>query len=426
MPKKMGFGAVLAIVFGSQIGSGIFVLPATLAPFGMYGVWGWGIAGAGAILLAFVFAELCSRFPKTGGPHVYVRHVFGRTAAFFTGWTYWLVSWTSTSVVIIAAVVGLSPFFPADLPSFFYLIFETVFLLVIAAINCRSVNLAGRVESFLALLKLIPFVIVPAILFCNFNSGNIAIAPQYSDFSFVKLVVIVTAESFWGFIGVECATAPAGAVENPSKTIPRAIIIGTCGVALVYFFNNLAVMGVIPENILAESKSPYADAVNTVLGKNLSMVISAVTFIIMAGTANAWTLASAQTSLGLAQNGLLPAFFAKKNKESAPYVSVLISTLGMIPILVLSQNHSLSEQINSIIGFSVEVFLMVYAVCCAAFIKINAGERKIAKTFLGITAFVFCIIMIANSSLQSVITAFALAAAGVFMTPFIKRKTSER
>ncbi|MDR1982422.1 MAG: amino acid permease [Holosporaceae bacterium] len=422
MSKKMGFGAVLAIVFGSQIGSGIFVLPATLAPFGMFGVFGWCIAGSGAMLLAFIFAELCSKFPQTGGPHVYVERVFGKTIGFFVGWTYWLVSWTSTSVVIIAAVASLSVFLENNTPQYIYLLLEIALLCVITAINCKSVNLAGKVESVLALLKFIPFVLVPLILFCNFDSHNISISPKYSDFSAINLAIIVTMESFWGFIGVECATTPAGVVENPSKTIPRAIIIGTLGVATIYFINNLSVMGVIPGNVLAVSKSPYVDAINLVLGKNTSIFISMITFIIMVGTSNAWTLSSAQISLGLAQEKLLPAFFAKKNKNLSPYISVLISSIGMIPILILSKNQNLSEQISSIINFSVEIFLMVYAMCCLAFIKINIDSQKFFKIILGITAFSFCLMIIINSSLYSILIASLFPISGIFMLPFAKRR----
>jgi APA family basic amino acid/polyamine antiporter len=421
MSKKMGFGAVLAIVFGSQIGSGIFVLPATLAPFGMFGVFGWGIAGSGAVLLAFIFAELCSKFPRTGGPHVYVEQVFGKIIGFFVGWTYWLVSWTSTSVVIIAAVASLNVFLGNNVPPYVNLLLEIALLCIITAINCKSVSLAGRVESVLALLKFIPFVLVPAVLFCNFDVNNISISPQYSDLSVIKLVIIVTMESFWGFIGVECATTPAGVVENPSKTIPRAIIIGTLGVAAIYFINNLSVMGVIPGNVLATSKSPYVDAINLVLGKNTSIIISMITFIIMVGTSNAWTLASAQISLGLAQEGLLPTFFAKKNRNLSPYISVLVSSIGMIPILVLSKNQNLSEQINNIINFSVEVFLMVYAICCLAFIKINLDSKRFFKTILGVAAFFFCSIIIVNSSLRSIMVALLFPASGVLMLPFVRK-----
>jgi APA family basic amino acid/polyamine antiporter len=139
----------------------------------------------------------------------------------------------------------------------------------------------------------------------------------------------------------------------------------------------------------------------------------------MLGTANAWTLASAQISLGLAQEKLLPDFFGKKNKESAPYASVLVSSIGMLPILILSRDKNLSEQISSIIDFSVEAFLLVYAVCCLAFIKINTEAGNTIKTIFGSVTFAFCLTMIINSSIKSVCVALLFAASGIFMLPFV-------
>jgi APA family basic amino acid/polyamine antiporter len=299
---------------------------------------------------------------------------------------------------------------------------ELFLLGAVTVVNCKSVNLAGRIESFLVLFKFVPFLLVPVVLLKDFDIKNISVSHQYADFSAIKLALTVATMSFWGFIGVECATAPAGVVENPSKTIPRAIVVGTFGVAAIYFINNLAVMGAIPGNTLAVSKSPYMDAINIALGKNFSMVISAITFMILVGTSNAWTLASAQVSLGLAQEGLLPAIFAKRNKTSAPYVGVLVSSIGMIPILILSKSGNLSEQINNIVDYSVKVFLLVYTICSLAFIKINFDSRKISKMIVGAMAFSFCIIMIANSSVKSLLITMLFFVSGIFMLPFTEKR----
>ncbi len=109
MSRKIGFWSVFALVTGSQIGSGVFMLPANLAPYGFYSLAGWLFSGAGAIALALVFAGLCARFPQTGGPHVYVHHAFGRGWAFFTGWTYWVISWVSTTAVVVVSIGYLTP-----------------------------------------------------------------------------------------------------------------------------------------------------------------------------------------------------------------------------------------------------------------------------------------------------------------------------
>ncbi|MCR5225272.1 MAG: APC family permease [Alphaproteobacteria bacterium] len=421
MTKKMGFGAVLAIVFGSQIGSGIFVLPASLQPFGWWGVYSWCFAGAGAILLAMVFASLCCKFPKTGGPHVYVQQAFGDIPAFFTGWTYWLVSWVSSSVVVIASIACLSPFFGEHQSPMLYLTLEICLLLIIMVINCKSVELSGKLEFVLSLLKFIPFAVVPVLIFMNFDASNIVLNSEYQQTPWTELVATVTSLAFWGFIGVECATTPAEAVENPSKTIPRAIVLGTTCVALIYFINNLAITGVVPQQVLAQSKAPYVDAMDAVFGGGSSMIIAIITSIVCIGTLNAWVLTSAQISLGLAQDKLLPPVFAKKNKNNAPYISVMISCLGMIPILVLTKNESLTQQITYIIDFSVKAFLLVYTVCCLSLLKFAVKEKKISTAILSVAALLFCGLMIAESSLISLMIAALFALSGIFIIPTLKK-----
>lgn len=419
--KKLGFGSVLAIVFGSQIGSGIFILPSSLAPYGKFGIYGWCLAGLGAILLAFIFAELCSRFPHTGGPHTYIKEVFGQIPSFFIGWAYWLVSWISSAVLVILAIAYLKPII-GEVSLHTNLFLEICLLAVITAINCKSVELSGKIEFVLTLLKFIPFVIVPVILINKFDVSNIAISETLTNLSNTELITSVTVLSFWGFLGIECATAPAGVVENPSKTIPTAIIVGTCSVAIIYFINNIAIMGIIPSKMLSLSQTPFADAINTVAGKNISILLSIIASIVCIGTLNAWVLTSAQISLGLAQDKLLPKFFAKKNATNSPYISVLVCCLGMIPILLMTKSETLSSQITCIIGFSVEVFLIVYIFCTIAFLKIVIQERKIIKIIIGICTLIFCIVIIINSSLQSLFVSSLFFISGIVVLPFIKLK----
>src|SRR5580704_3675387 len=145
MNNKMGFWSIFALVTGSQIGSGVFLSPATLAPYGLYGLAGWIVSGLGAIALALVFAQLCSWYPKTGGPHVYVYQAFGPWAAFFTGWTYWVISWVSTTIVIVASVAYLTPIIGHQTPMIL-IILQIILLLLVTALNFRGVTAAGRVE----------------------------------------------------------------------------------------------------------------------------------------------------------------------------------------------------------------------------------------------------------------------------------------
>jgi len=176
-PRNIGFWSVLAIVMGSQIGSGVFMLPAILAPYGYFSLAGWLISSSGAVFLAIMFALLCSRFPKTGGPHAYVQNAFGPHVAFFIGWSYWVVSWVSTVVVIVASVGYLSPFI-GDRSPMIYLAVEIFLLCLISILNIRGVHTAGKVGFFLNLMRFIPLFILPLIALYYFKSSNFVISNE--------------------------------------------------------------------------------------------------------------------------------------------------------------------------------------------------------------------------------------------------------
>jgi APA family basic amino acid/polyamine antiporter len=202
----------------------------------------------------------------------------------------------------------------------------------------------------------------------------------------------VTLLTLWGFIGVESATTPAGCVKDPCKTIPRAIILGTLCVAGLYFINSIGVMGLIPGPELANSKAPYVDAAQKIFGGHWHVVVSVVASVVCIGTLNAWMLASSQVALGLAEDRLLPKFFAKKNKHDAPTVGLLISCAGILPLLVLTSNSSLGQQITAIIDFSVVAFLFVYLMCGLAYVKIlnQQGPQSSYVWFYTVVAIGFC------------------------------------
>lgn len=413
--RKLGFWSVFALVTGSQIGSGVFMLPANLAPFGWLTLIGWILSGLGAVMLALVFAKLCARFPRTGGPHAYVEEMFGKEASFFTGWTYWIISWVSTTAVISASIGYLAPIIGSSSP-FTHLLLEIALLLMITAINLRGVAVAGKMEFFLTILKIIPLLIIPICALFFFNKNNFA--PVKIDFSLTTTQTIghVVLLTLWGFIGVETATTPAQAVHNPSKTIPRAVILGTLCVAILYFINSVGILGVVPFETLALSKAPYAQATQTIFGGKWHLIISLIASIVCVGTLNAWVLASGQIALGVAQDNLLPKAFGHKNRHGAPSVAILTSCVGIIPILFLTVNENLAQQINAIIDISVTAFLFVYAICCLAYLKLlmKKTERAQLKDWLiGVFALCFCGWVIAATSIKVLVIASLFVLSGI-------------
>ena len=423
--QKIGFWAVFALVTGSQIGSGVFMLPAALAPYGASSLWGWVASGFGAIMLALVFGQLCSRIPKTGGPHAYVMESFGKTAGFFTGWTYWVISWVSTTAVIVAAVGYLTPFLGID-SKFMQISLEVFLLFIITLLNLRGVKASGNAEFVLTLMKMVPLIVLPIAALFLFDSQNFVKDVSVEILSDSTLISKVTLMTLWGFIGVESATAPAGSVINPSKTIPKAIVSGTICVALLYFLNSLGIMGVVPGQELMNSKAPYGAAAAVVFGGNWHLGINLLAAIICIGTLNAWILTSGQISLGLSQDRLLPDFLAKKNKYGAPYVGILLSSLGILPLLILTASDNLAKQIAQIIDFSVTAFLFVYALSCFALLKLLLREHfaKNKWTWLYVLAAIgFCFWIFYKTEFETLLIASSFVISGIPMYLFIRKKS---
>lgn len=430
MTKKIGFWAVLAIVMGSQIGSGVLMLPASLAPYGKMSLMGWLVSGVGAVALSLVFASLCHAYPKTGGPHVYVAETFGKHWAFFSGWTYWVISWVSSTAVIVSSIGYLTPILNHWIDPSYYLVLEIVLLLTITFLNLKGVSSAGKAEFFLTLMKFVPLVLLPIAGLWYFDIANFTVSTTAQSLTPTETLARVTLLTLWGFIGLESATTPAGSVDNPQKTIPKAIVIGTLLVALLYFLNSVGIMGMLPGEALSKSNAPYVDATQVIFGGHWHIVISVMASIVCIGTLNAWMLASGQIALGLAQDKLLPAYFGKTNDKDAPYVALLISAVGILPLLYLSSQQSLTQTITHIIDVSVVAFLFVYFICCLAFLKIIRQQNssiviKLLKMSYGIVALLFCGWVIYQTDVKTLGLAglFVLSGVPVFVYQYFSKKT---
>lgn len=412
---RIGFWSVFAIVVGSQVGTGVFITPISLAPYGAYALIGWIIAGIGAIALALVFSGLCTRFPQTGGAHVYVAKAFGSTAGFFVGWTYWVISWVSTTAVVTACIGYLTPII-GEYGKEVYLALEIALLAAITLLNLKGVDAAGKMEFVLSLLKFIPLLIVPIAALPYFDINNLAVDSKTSELPLSNTLGQVTLLTLWGFIGLECTTTAAGSVENPGKIIPRAVVLGTATVAAIYLLNSIGVMGLIGGSELVGMKAPYVDAAERIFGGHMAIVISLIACVICVGTLNAWMLVSGQIVLGLAETGLMPAIFAKRNDNEAPAVGLITSALGILPLLVLTSSDSLATQVTLIIDFSVSAFLFVYLACCLAFFKIRLGEGRGMRLFewiFAIIATIFCSWIIYETPIKTLLIAALFSVSGL-------------
>ncbi|WP_207946787.1 amino acid permease [Actinomadura sp. 7K507] len=111
--RRLGLWMATALVVGNMIGSGVFLLPSSLAAYGPISLVAWVFTAAGAILLALVFARLARAYPKTGGPYAYARKAFGDFVGFQTAWGYWIAIWAGNAAIAVAFVGYLAHFWDA-------------------------------------------------------------------------------------------------------------------------------------------------------------------------------------------------------------------------------------------------------------------------------------------------------------------------
>ena len=169
--KKIGLWICIALVIGNMIGSGIFLLPSSLAVYGGVSMLGWLATTVGALMTALVFVRLSRKFPKQGGPYRYAYDQFGSFAGFCVAWSYWVSIWCGNAAIAVAAVTYLGFFWPELQQSPLLSVMVTLsFVWLITLLNLKGVRQAGIFQLITTILKFIPLAIIALICFFVFES----------------------------------------------------------------------------------------------------------------------------------------------------------------------------------------------------------------------------------------------------------------
>lgn len=388
--NKIGFWPLTSLVTGNLVGSGVFLLPATLATFGTLSLFGWLSTSVGALFLALVFAYLSFKIPQTGGPYAYVREAFGRTPAFYVCWGYWMLSWISNAALVVAAA-GYLTTITGELPKTQILLLELGTLLTVMFFNLFAIQVTGRGELIITILKVIPLIILPICGLAYVDGNNFSALTLVAEGGFWENLNRSAFLCLWAFIGLETGTVPGGQVEKPKRNIPAATIFGTTVAALIYILGSFVIFGVVPPEQLMTSKAPYADAANIIFGGNWGPAIAIAAVVSCVGALNGWILIVGRIPQAAANEGLFPKIFAKTSKSGTPTFGIVFSSILTMTFALLSLNDSLVEQFYTIIDIAVTLILLIYFACIMAFFKIGlaSNTRVIIKSCVGGVALMF-------------------------------------
>ena len=378
-PRAFGFWICLALVVGNMIGSGFFLLPATLAPFGWNGVAGWVVTTAGAIALAIVFGSLARAFPKAGGPYAYSRAAFGPFPAFVVAWSYWVSMWIGNIAIATGVVAPLSTVFPGLTDHSALVTLALVWTLT--AINCFGARPVGIIQLVTTLLKFLPLAAVVVLAMIVLGEGGGAAAPALRAED-LRLggetgIAAAIALTLWSFLGLESATVPAERVTDPGRSIPRATLIGVAATGLIYTFACSAVALLMPPDQVAQSGAPMADFIGRHWGGPAGTLIALFAAIAAFGALNGWILMQGELPWAMARDGVFPAWLARLSRRGTPARAHVVASLLLTAVLALNQSLSMVDLFGFLILLATTAALVAYLVCSLAAIRLGVGPRLV-------------------------------------------------
>jgi APA family basic amino acid/polyamine antiporter len=406
-----------ALVVGSMIGSGVFMLPAALAPYGAASLLGWGITLCGALLLAATFARLAVRWPCTGGPYAYARLAFGDAAGFGIAWSYWISIWSGMAAIAVAFAGSVGAIFPAlaATPARGAAC-ALVAIWVCAAINVAGLREAGRTQVVVTALKLLPLLLfgLLALWFVDAHAYRPFNPSGGTPAQLAQATVILT---MWAFGGLEAATVPAESIRDPRKTIPRATLLGTLLAGVATILACTVVIGLVPTQVLAQSQAPMAEAAGRIWGPGAALAIAALAAVSTFGAVNGWTLVCAQVSLAAAEDGLFPRRFARLDRRGAPAFGVIAGATLASAMVIANYSRSLVQLFTFILLLSTAAILLPYAASSAAWLRRGGREGRV----VALLALAYSLYALAGAGAEALAWGAVLLLAGAPVYLWLRR-----
>ncbi|EUJ33162.1 cationic amino acid transporter [Listeria floridensis FSL S10-1187] len=353
--EKSKFSLSGATLYGinAVIGSGIFLLPRTLYE-------GLGPASLVAmlvdvilvLLLALCFAEVAGYFDKNGGAFQYSKAAFGD----FVGFNVGVLGWAVTVIAWGAMAAGFARLFIALVPSFkpYETWIAVILIVLLSVINSFGVKTSKIFTITITIAKLIPIIAFVAIsvffIRGGFDAGNftpfVQLPPGKSFMEGMSSSALVV---FYAFIGFEALPVVAGEMRNPKKNVPKAIVMSIIIVSLLYF---LIIAGTIAQlgNGILSTDTPVQDAFTKIIGPVGKFIITIGALISVGGLNTGDSMMIPRYACSIAEDGLLPKAFAKKNKNQAPIFAIIVSGV-LASALVLSGSFEQLAQLSVLMRF---------------------------------------------------------------------------
>jgi APA family basic amino acid/polyamine antiporter len=403
-----------------MVGSGVFLLPASLAPFGGISLLAWGFTAVGAVMVALMLARLGRMIPEVGGPYAFTRRGLGNLPGFLVAWGYWISIWSGNAAISVGFVGYMAVFFPplAENPALGAAV-ALAAIWLLTGVSALGVKEAGVVQLVTTVLKLLPLLAIGTLGLFYLDTAHFTPFNPSGEAPFTALTATATL-TLWAFLGLESATIPADSVKDPARTIPRATIIGVLVAGAIYILATVGVMGILPPAELGASTAPFADAGREVWGPWAGGLIGLGAAISAFGALNGWILLQGQMPRAASLDGLFPKAFSRLSRRGTPVFGLVISSVLATALMALNFTESLVDQFTFIILLATLSTLIPYVLSAISQLVIFvrererfAGEKLAGASFIAVIALLYSLWAIVGSGAETVLWGLVLLSSGL-------------
>ncbi|MES5815383.1 amino acid permease [Pseudoxanthomonas sp. Soil82] len=408
--RKIGPVLATFVVANNMIGSGFFLLPATLAKSGGVTALAWLVCTVLAMMLGGAFARLARHHPDLQSPDDYVRPSLGRDASFLATTMYWVSSWIGNNAIAVAAFGYLVILLPIDDSPGVRLGGQIALIWLMFALNLLGPRPIARFQSMCVVLGLLPVAVILTAGWAYFDPALYRAAWNVSGQSDLAVVMHSLAPIFWAFVGLETGAMVAGVVDDPDRNVPRATLGGIAIAGVVYLVSSVLMMGIVPVAELAESGAPFALVAGKMFGAWAIPLIAAAAALKATGTLGGWMLVTGESGARAAQRGFLPSVFGRLRSNGSAGTGLFIIATLMTLLAVVTMSPTVSGQFETLIEMVVILVVMAYAAAGLSLL-LGTPERPATRRerVLGMGALVACGLLVYSTPGKTLVGGLVIA-----------------
>ncbi len=413
--NRMGIWMTTALVIGTMVGAGIFMLPVTLAPLGANTIIGWLVSSVGALCIAFSL----SRLSELGGDGIQanIERELGKNAGCLVAWAFWVSNWAAQAGVALAGASALSWIDPRFAGPGFVLPVAMGSVLLFTVVNAFGVRAAGGMSIVTVAIKLLPLAAVILILLLR-GVGPAAYEPLAPMPISLANIATAVALTFFALTGFENATTPVGKVRDPARTIPRAILGGTLFVAITYLLASTGVQLLLPADVVAASPAPFADVLAAQWGGGVASLAAVAIAVAAFGCLNGLMLGTGELGYAMGLRRDLPRFMAWTRGDNTPIAAQLVGSTLTILLIVANSSRASASLFTFVILLATAAVLVVYLAGALAAWRLSASRFSRA---IIVIALLFILFAGYGAGLEADLWCVALLAIGLVIRGIVHR-----